>query len=114
MLDREMQDSYKIQVKAILLPTQDSSEPLMTSLCEVIVMVTDVNDNRPKINKMAAIITLPVEDQPDEENVVKVVANDADVDENGRITYEILEGNFFKLSKQFIKFISKFKFRRND
>lgn len=94
ILDREMQDSYKIQVKATLLSTQDSSEPLLTSLCEVIVKVVDVNDNRPRINKMAAIVTLPVEDQQTvEKNVVKVVASDADIDENGRITYEILKGN---------------------
>lgn len=86
-LDAETQNEYHIDVIA-----QDNGSPSLSTTCQIVVQVLDINDNAPYFilphqNKVSIR-----EEQPVGTEVVQVRASDPDQGANGTITYS-LAGN---------------------
>ena len=87
-LDREEVSEYMITVGA-----QDGGQPARSSSCSVIIVVTDENDNQPKISNTKLTLTL-AEDMPVGQEVFSFHADDRDAGENAEIRYSISGGGF--------------------
>ena len=80
-LDREVKDSYIIQIIA-----KDEGSPPRQSVLDVHISVTDVNDNSPVFSQK--IYNVSIRNEPSETSPVAIVsATDLDSGMNGRITY---------------------------
>ena len=80
-LDREIKDSYLIQVIA-----KDGGSPSKESILDVHISVIDVNDNAPVFSKNVYNVTIKNE-LSKISPIVTLSATDLDSDRNGRITY---------------------------
>ena len=87
-LDREEATEYVITVDA-----KDGGEPSKSSSCNVIIIVTDENDNPPKISNTELTLTL-AEDTAVGQEVFSFHADDQDSAENAEIRYSISGGGF--------------------
>ncbi|KAH3842809.1 hypothetical protein DPMN_116313 [Dreissena polymorpha] len=83
--DRETMDSYLLIVKAI-----DGGNPPKTGTMQVRVNITDINDNRPVFEPNAYNVTID-ETISVNSDIVRVIASDRDIGENGRIAYRIVQ-----------------------
>uniref|UniRef100_H2ZF79 Cadherin domain-containing protein n=1 Tax=Ciona savignyi TaxID=51511 RepID=H2ZF79_CIOSA len=90
-LDRENKSSYRLTVFA-----QDSAFPSLYDWCFVLVTVVDVNDNAPQFSPLDGSIVPPLlsrleipEHIEGPQVVHTIAARDADIGENGQITYAI-------------------------
>ena len=80
-LDREAQDSYSLELLA-----KDTGDPSLTSSTQVIINITDVNDNAPVFSQ--SLYTVMVADNSTNGTVVfTAVASDADEGPNAIISY---------------------------
>nr|XP_033804886.1 protocadherin Fat 3 isoform X2 [Geotrypetes seraphini] len=87
-LDRELQSTYNITIKA-----SDLSPVLsLSSLAVVTVTVLDVNDNPPVFEKKDYLITVPEDAYPGTE-ILTVFAASKDIGTNAEITYSVRFGN---------------------
>ncbi|WAQ99458.1 PCDH1-like protein [Mya arenaria] len=90
VLDREVKSQYRFSVIAI-----DKGTPRQTSSSNVVIQVDDVNDHSPKIwfpkptNDTVTLDHL----KPSGTYITQVEATDADVGDNGKLSYVIEEGN---------------------
>ncbi|XP_029458167.1 protocadherin Fat 3 isoform X3 [Rhinatrema bivittatum] len=88
MLDRELQSTYNITVKA-----SDLSPALsLSSLAVVTVAVLDINDNPPVFERKDYLITVAEDASPGTE-ILTVFAASKDVGTNAEITYSVRFGN---------------------
>ncbi|XP_051891479.1 protocadherin Fat 1a isoform X7 [Pristis pectinata] len=87
-LDRELQASYSLTVKA----TDQGALKKLSSVCTVLVSVLDINDNPPVFEHREYLATLP-ENIPLGTEVLQVFAASRDVEANAEITYSIISGN---------------------
>lgn len=90
-LDYETSPQYEVWVEA-----RDSDEPSLRSVLQLIVNVTDANDN-PPITSNALYNASVMEEETPPQLVVKIGATDADDGENGMVTYRLEddhEGSF--------------------
>ena len=86
-LDRETKSSYEFILKAT-----DKGSPSLTGYTNVIIDISDVNDNNPLFAN--SLYNLQLSDKtPSGTNVIRLVANDLDAGLNGVITYTITDGN---------------------
>ena len=87
VLDREEQSVYSLTVVAI-----DTSEPYYSSSATVSIYVMDRNDNPPRFAfPTPSNNTVYISNQvPLGQIITKVTAEDADIDRNGRVAYEII------------------------
>uniref|UniRef100_A0A3Q3IMY4 Cadherin domain-containing protein n=1 Tax=Monopterus albus TaxID=43700 RepID=A0A3Q3IMY4_MONAL len=86
-LDRELISHYNITIKA-----RDEGKPPLSNTAVVTVHVSDVNDNAPRFSE--TVITMYVEENRPVGMVLKTVAaTDADVSENGRVSYSLVSDN---------------------
>ncbi|KAM3612508.1 uncharacterized protein V6R79_009464 [Siganus canaliculatus] len=86
-LDRESSSHYNISITAT-----DEGRPPLSSTSVINVHVSDVNDNKPQFTE--DIINVYVKENSPVGAVVKTVsAVDADVHENGHVTYALLRDN---------------------
>ena len=99
-LDREVKDSYLIQVIA-----QDGGSPSKESVLLVHVSVTDVNDNIPVFSQN--VYNVSIKNNPSEtSSIATLSATDLDSGKNGRVTYHFstktsdVATNHFKLNEQ--------------
>uniref|UniRef100_A0A915PHT5 Cadherin domain-containing protein n=1 Tax=Setaria digitata TaxID=48799 RepID=A0A915PHT5_9BILA len=90
-LDRETKDLFVLNISAY-----DGGNPPRTGHCVVYVNVLDANDNPPTFRQSRYDVQLNESVQPDVV-VLRVEATDADVGDNGRITYRFASN----LSKHF-------------
>ncbi|XP_077398228.1 protocadherin Fat 3a isoform X4 [Festucalex cinctus] len=88
ILDREIQPSYRIKVRA---SDQGSPAPL-SSLVNVTITVLDVNDNPPVFERRDQLVTIP-EDVTAGTKMLTVYAASKDIGTNAEITYSIRSGN---------------------
>uniref|UniRef100_A0A672R052 FAT atypical cadherin 3 n=1 Tax=Sinocyclocheilus grahami TaxID=75366 RepID=A0A672R052_SINGR len=88
-LDREVQDSYQIRIKATDRAGGDGS--LFTEV-DLTIMVLDVNDNPPVFQKQDYVVTVP-EDVTVGTEVLRVFATSSDIGVNAEIYYRFLSGN---------------------
>lgn len=89
-LDHEKKNSYHFVVTAV-----DMGRPPKNSSVEVTIDVVDENDNSPVITFPSPdnlSVTLNLDVSPGHE-VVRVIASDADSEENGRLSYSLSSGN---------------------
>ncbi|XP_039541433.1 protocadherin Fat 4-like isoform X1 [Pimephales promelas] len=82
-LDREILDSYILQVVAVDQPVDG-----LSSTAQVIITVLDVNDNNPQFLPLPEIIEIQegVYTPSSPGDVCKISATDADIGDNGRVT----------------------------
>lgn len=86
-LDREVQSVYELTAQAT-----DQGSPHLSSLCQVVVSVLDINDNPPVFEHREYTATVP-EDIPVGTQVLRVLAASRDTEANAEITYSIISGN---------------------
>uniref|UniRef100_A0A673HL87 Protocadherin Fat 3-like n=1 Tax=Sinocyclocheilus rhinocerous TaxID=307959 RepID=A0A673HL87_9TELE len=88
-LDREVQDSYQIRIKATDRAGGDGS---LSTEVDLTMIVLDVNDNPPVFQKQDYKVTMP-EDVTVGTEVLRVFATSSDVGVNAEIYYIFLSGN---------------------
>lgn len=84
------------------MEARDGGNPSRDSLVDVKITISDVNDNKPIFDKQSYRESIN-EDASTGTSVIKVFATDADMGENGEITYDIKTGNeegMFKLDEK--------------
>lgn len=79
-LDRETRSNYTLTISA--------TDNLHTSVCEVLVLVQDLNDNNPVFQK-SSYETSIYENVSVGETVMTVLAKDLDSGTNGEVTYSL-------------------------
>ncbi|XP_059502894.1 protocadherin-16-like isoform X2 [Stegostoma tigrinum] len=85
-LDREQQEHYQLTVYA-----KDSGSPPNVATVTVSIKIKDENDNRPRFEKDMYELQVPENQEPVPLFTVK--ATDEDLGENGRVRYEIIDGD---------------------
>ncbi len=88
-LDREVQDSYQIRIKATDRAGGDGS---LSTEVDLTIMVLDVNDNPPVFQKQDYVVTVP-EDVTVGTEVLQIFARSSDIGVNSEIYYRFLSGN---------------------
>ncbi|XP_044056679.1 cadherin-8 isoform X1 [Siniperca chuatsi] len=88
-MDREMREEYLVVIQA-----KDMGGHMggLSGTTTVTVTLTDINDNPPKFSKSLYDFVIP-EDLPMGKMGGKVKANDRDIGENSKSTYNIVEGD---------------------
>ncbi|KAK3607643.1 hypothetical protein CHS0354_010697 [Potamilus streckersoni] len=82
-LDREMQDYYRLIVLA-----KDGGNPVRSGSLTVNIYILDVNDNKPKFSNTTYRVAIN-ETTPPNSVILILSATDADIGENGWVTYRI-------------------------
>jgi protocadherin delta 1 len=91
-LDRETKDAYRVHVTA-----SDGEEASDSSDILIDVTVTDINDNRPQFQQSSYDVTV-LENATIGTTIVTIRASDADLRDNGRVSYKIMgEMQLFRL-----------------
>lgn len=83
-LDYETMPLYEVWFEV-----RDSDNPPLKSFIEIEIKVTDANDNPPIIENVLYNATVPEEESPPQ-LVIKIEAHDEDSNENGRISYRLI------------------------
>ncbi|XP_035983154.1 protocadherin alpha-6 isoform X5 [Fundulus heteroclitus] len=86
-LDREKAPHYNISITAV-----DEGSPPLSSTSIILVHVSDVNDNKPHFSEDTINIFIK-ENSPTGAIIKTVSADDADTDQNGKVTYSLLQDN---------------------
>ncbi|KAG8014667.1 Protocadherin Fat 1 [Nibea albiflora] len=86
-LDREVQSTYELKARA-----SDQGSPRLSSLCQVVISVLDINDNPPVFEHREYTATVS-EDVAVGTQLLRVQAASRDADANGEISYSIISGN---------------------
>uniref|UniRef100_A0A3Q2P2G7 Cadherin domain-containing protein n=1 Tax=Fundulus heteroclitus TaxID=8078 RepID=A0A3Q2P2G7_FUNHE len=86
-LDREKAPHYKISITAV-----DEGSPPLSSTSVILVHVSDVNDNKPHFTEDTINIFIK-ENSPTGAVIKTVSADDADTDQNGKVSYSLLQDN---------------------
>ncbi|OWR45848.1 cadherin protein [Danaus plexippus plexippus] len=68
---------------------KDSDNPPLKSFIEIEIKVTDANDNAPILENLLYNASIPEEESPPQ-TVIKIEAHDDDSNENGRISYRLV------------------------
>lgn len=90
ILNREKIDAYHLKVRATGTRRDFKTKIVQEDECMVNVMVLDQNDLSPLFYPNEYVITVP-EDMALHQNIVKVLADDADLGINGEIYYSFLD-----------------------
>ncbi|XP_042275292.1 protocadherin gamma-C5-like isoform X8 [Thunnus thynnus] len=94
-VDYEKATAYHITVQA-----RDGGSPAMEGSCNVIVDITDVNDNAPEVTLTS--LTSPIREDSKPETVIALIsARDLDSGMNGKVTLTVQPGLPFKLNSAF-------------
>ncbi|XP_062250270.1 protocadherin alpha-5-like isoform X5 [Platichthys flesus] len=87
LIDRESQAHYNVTIIAT-----DEGTPPLSSTNIVIVHVSDVNDNPPRFSK--PLVNVYVKENSPVGAIIKTVtATDADINQNGQVSYSFLKSN---------------------
>ncbi|XP_058820979.1 cadherin-related tumor suppressor [Topomyia yanbarensis] len=84
-LDYERNQQYEVWIEAA-----DSDRPSLRSVMQLIINVTDANDNPPIMEKQVYMAEVMEEESPGL-FVTKIQATDVDSEENGQITYSLVK-----------------------
>ncbi|XP_058496668.1 protocadherin Fat 1a isoform X5 [Solea solea] len=87
LLDREVQSVYELKARA-----SDQGSPRLSSLCQVVISVLDINDNPPVFEHREYTATVS-EDVAVGTQVLRVQATSRDMEATGEISYSIISGN---------------------
>ncbi|XP_061644379.1 LOW QUALITY PROTEIN: protocadherin alpha-12-like [Phyllopteryx taeniolatus] len=86
-LDRESVSAYNVSIIA-----SDEGAPPLSGTSVIRVHVSDVNDNKPRFSEPLVNVYIK-ENSPPGAVIHKVTAVDDDVDQNGRLTYSLLQSS---------------------
>ncbi|XP_075902931.1 protocadherin alpha-8-like isoform X11 [Nelusetta ayraudi] len=86
-LDRESEDQYNISITAT-----DEGSPRLSSTSVINVKVSDVNDNKPQFAEKLIYVYVK-ENSPAGAVVATISATDADIDQNGRVSYSFFQND---------------------
>ncbi|CAF1404208.1 unnamed protein product [Rotaria magnacalcarata] len=86
-LDREYKDKYIVN-----LIINDSGQPMLTSFYKLIINILDNNDNSPKFDQHIYYVDIQ-ENNFINTTLLQIFANDSDLNDNGRVTYELNNEN---------------------
>ncbi|XP_073505824.1 protocadherin gamma-B4-like isoform X48 [Phyllobates terribilis] len=86
-MDRERNPSYNVTIQCM-----DGGSPPLSTNKTIQLNISDVNDNAPVFEKMKYILFIGENNQPGT-SIHNVRASDPDGDENGKISYSILNSN---------------------
>lgn len=86
-LDRELQATYELRALA-----SDQGSPRLSSVCQVVISVLDINDNPPVFEHREYTATVS-EDVTVGTQLLRVQAASRDTEANGEISYSIISGN---------------------
>ncbi|KAG9490992.1 hypothetical protein GDO78_006374, partial [Eleutherodactylus coqui] len=86
-MDRERTPSYNVTIQCM-----DSGSPSLSTNKTFHLNISDVNDNAPVFEKMNYILYIGENNQPGT-SIHTIRASDSDCDENGKITYNVLNSN---------------------
>ncbi|XP_072001808.1 protocadherin gamma-B4-like isoform X41 [Engystomops pustulosus] len=86
-MDRERNPSYNVTIQCM-----DNGSPPLSTNKTFQLNISDVNDNSPVFEKMNYIVYIGENNQPGT-SIQSVRATDLDCDENGKISYSILNSN---------------------
>lgn len=86
-LDRELQSTYELRALA-----SDQGSPRLSSVCQVVVSVLDINDNPPVFEHREYTASVS-EDVSVGTQLLRVQAASRDTEANGQISYSIISGN---------------------
>ncbi|CAF3171824.1 unnamed protein product [Rotaria socialis] len=86
-LDRELQDKYIFN-----LILTDNGQPKLSSYYELSIYILDDNDNSPIFDRSIYYVDIQ-ENNLINTTLIQVSANDSDLDDNGRVTYELNDIN---------------------
>lgn len=86
-LDREAQSTYELRARA-----SDQGSPRLSSLCQVLISVLDINDNPPVFEHREYTATVP-ENVAAGSQLLRVQAASRDTEAGGEISYGIISGN---------------------
>lgn len=86
-LDRELQSTFELRALA-----SDQGSPRLSSVCQVVVSVLDINDNPPVFEHREYTATVS-EDVSVGTQLLRVQAASRDTEANGEISYSIIGGN---------------------
>lgn len=92
VLNREKVDVYNLKIRATGTRRDYKTKIIQEDECQVTVHVLDTNDLSPLFYPNEYAITVP-EDMPLHQNIVKVMAEDADLGINGEIYYSFMDDN---------------------
>uniref|UniRef100_UPI003AAED358 protocadherin alpha-2-like n=1 Tax=Centroberyx gerrardi TaxID=166262 RepID=UPI003AAED358 len=87
LLDRESASQYNVTITAT-----DEGTPPLASTGVITVQISDVNDNAPRFPE-GSINVYVKENSPVGDIVKKITADDADVDENAKMSYSLLDNS---------------------
>uniref|UniRef100_UPI003AACF494 protocadherin alpha-2-like n=1 Tax=Centroberyx gerrardi TaxID=166262 RepID=UPI003AACF494 len=87
LLDRESASQYNVTITAT-----DEGTPPLSSTGVITVQISDVNDNTPRFPE-SSINVYVKENSPVGDIVKKITADDADVDENAKLSYSLLDNS---------------------
>nr|XP_022911091.1 cadherin-related tumor suppressor [Onthophagus taurus] len=95
-LDYETSTQYRVWIEAV-----DSDDPPLRSVLQIVINVTDSNDNMPTFSSPLYNATALEEESPPQ-LVVKVSANDLDSNVNGQVSYRLLDDHegFFEIDSE--------------
>ena len=80
-LDRETQESYRLQIEAL-----DGGSPPRSGVLNLSVLIADANDNSPVFERERYAVTLP-ENAARDSLIVRVIAHDVDKEDNAALAY---------------------------
>ncbi|XP_038055589.1 protocadherin Fat 1-like isoform X3 [Patiria miniata] len=83
VINREQKAEYRLRVKAV---GRIRGQSPVTTMTNVVVKVTDANDQRPLFSQQSYSVAVP-EDTPVETSIITVEATDADSGTNGEVYY---------------------------
>lgn len=86
-LDREVQSTYELKARA-----SDQGSPRLSSLCQVVISVLDINDNPPVFEHREYTASVS-EDVAVGKQLLRVQAASRNTEASGDITYSIISGN---------------------
>ncbi|XP_060905090.1 protocadherin alpha-8-like [Labrus mixtus] len=86
-LDRERTSQYNISITAT-----DEGSPPLSSTSVIDVHISDVNDNKPRFTENIINVFVK-ENSPVGEVIKTVTATDADISQNGQVSYSLLHNN---------------------
>ncbi|XP_069510301.1 protocadherin alpha-10-like isoform X7 [Ambystoma mexicanum] len=86
-LDRELVSVYNITLLAT-----DGGSPSLSAMKNIVVVVSDVNDNPPAFSELSYVISIPENNVPGS-HILQVSALDPDAGDNARVRYSLLENS---------------------
>ncbi|XP_063231568.1 DE-cadherin [Bacillus rossius redtenbacheri] len=86
VFDRD--EPYRDKAEYLVIRATDNGRPQLDDVCNMKVVIEDINDNFPVFDKVSYLESMP-QDTPTNREVMRISATDIDDGENSRVTYSL-------------------------